>query len=708
MDINDEPWGMDDDDQLFVTDDQLISVSNAGETNNSYDIDEFFSVLKNRDQIEYTRVPSFDFITELFTELKTKWIDDEPNLNIQSYYKWLLAKVSDEPSVTDDEIEPIKIEELFAKELIGLYGLFRFCKQIPDATQTTYISETEEGIARRGLLSHIIDSVSISKDYMTQHSMMTHHIQSRKYVNLTSAERRINMVSDTNLKPHQVVENWLLDQLSDRGYRHHKGYCYERKMLQGPGNKFSMAWDRKVKLKTFIQKQIKIENNYAVYKHYTSHASYTMNATLARFLTQDSDQTRFPALDPNRHIYSYKNGFYHTEYIAYFPYDDPSKWPLIFKNAQKRMLPHDPRAADWLCPSLSDTCLKHYDLEFEHGQIINEAEHLRDIPLNSFLTPDLDNILNYQGLSEETIDNVYSLLGRLFYDIKHHDDMQLLLVFKGVAGSGKSSVINFIAECFDEEAMGTINSNTNDRFSLAHLADCDVCACSELKADLQFNQAVLQQCVSGERTTVEGKGKDLFSQKWRAPFIMAGNELPRWRDASGSMARRLALILFNRRVIHQDEGLFESMKKSIAHAIPKMTIMYRLMVIRSEKKGFWSPLSDGSTIASKQMLATRNEILAELQPLVNHITRSGKYELTNMDESLQRDDTYITESVFLDNFRNWCHSTNIKMPTWNGDTYNTVFEDYGIEKRIATLDYDGSLINGYFLFGIRAKQSEIN
>ena len=215
----------------------------------------------------------------------------------------------------------------------------------------------------------------------------------------------------------------------------------------------------------------------------------------------------------------------------------------------------------------------------------------------------------------------------------------------------------------------------------------------------------MQQCISGERTTIVRKGEKSYDQKWTAPFVMAGNELPGWKDAAGSMARRLVLVPFNHRVIEQDEELGPRMSRDILEYIPKFTIMYRQMVIRSNKKGFWSVRGDGSTIASQQLLDVRNEIISELQPLVNYIIRSGKFELSHMDNSLPSEDTYITETVFLEGYRQYCRDTGLQMGTWNPDLYRTVFEDYKITRRQAVLDYEGTETNAYFLFGIRQVQA---
>ncbi|AEP15421.1 hypothetical protein EPVG_00386 [Emiliania huxleyi virus 201] len=668
-----------------------------------YSPEELFALLCANEQYAISRIGGFENIDDLFDMLSNVWLDNHPDLETISYYKWLLGKVSDLHSATDSELKPAEIEQLFDITSIGIYRLFRICMTVPDENRDVYMSDTAEGLERRGRLAHILKTVQVCKNYMVAHSMMTNHINSSRYASLTKYETTVNIISDTDLKPHQQVENHILNQLDNYGYRHYKKYCYKRIVTKDNSPVF--AWERKEKVTDFIPNELTMEKNYAMYKLYTHAPSYNMNAHLSRFLTEDSKQIRFLPLNPNRHIYSCTNGIYHTKHCAFYDYADEQNWPQITQQAIDRMVKYDPSAVDFVPPNGNDTCLRHYEYEFKHGDYINNCTDFMDIDPSVFKCRDFDNVLEYQKLTPDTIENIYGLIGRLFFETKQYDDMQLLLFFKGVAGSGKSSVLNLISECFDPEAIGILNSNCQDQFSLEHIADAHIVITYEAKRDFRFNQATLQQCVSGEGVTIVRKGEKSYDKKWTAPFVMAGNELPGWKDAAGSMARRLVLVPFNHRVIEQDEELGDRMSKDILEYIPKFTIMYRQMTIRSNKKGFWSVRGDGTTLCSQQLLDVRNEIISELQPLVNYMLRSGKFELSHMDNSLPAADTYITEAIFLEGYRQYCRDTGLQMGTWNADLYRTVFEDYKITRRQAVLEYDGVETNAYFLFGLRLVQA---
>ena len=397
---------------------------------NSYTPEELFKLLCANEQYEISRIGGFENIDDIFDMLSDIWLDNHPDLENTSYYMWLLAKVSDLHSESDTELKPAEIEQLFDVTSIGIYRLFRICMTVPDENRDVYMSDTSEGIERKARLAHILKTVQVCKNYMVAHSMMTNHIDSSRYVSLTKYESTINIISDTDLKPHQQVENHILNKLDDYGYRHYKKYCYKR--ITTKENRPVFAWERKDKVTDFIPKELTMEKNYSMYKLYTHAPSYNMNAHLSRFLTDDSQQIRFLPLNPNRHIYSCVNGIYHTKHIAFYEYNKENEWPAITQKAIDRMIEYDPSAAEFVPPNGNDTCLRHYDFEFKHADYINNCEDFMEIDPDMFKCSDFDNVLEYQKLSPETIENVYGLIGRLFYDTKQYDDMQLLLFFKGV------------------------------------------------------------------------------------------------------------------------------------------------------------------------------------------------------------------------------------------------------------------------------------
>lgn len=63
--------------------------------------------------------------------------------------------------------------------------------------------------------------------------------------------------------------------------------------------------------------------------------------------------------------------------------------------------------------------------------------------------------------------------GRMFYDVNERDTWQVIPFLKGVAGTGKSFIINILLSIFDPKDVGILSNNVEEQFGLAPLqASC--------------------------------------------------------------------------------------------------------------------------------------------------------------------------------------------------------------------------------------------
>ena len=72
----------------------------------------------------------------------------------------------------------------------------------------------------------------------------------------------------------------------------------------------------------------------------------------------------------------------------------------------------------------------------------------------------------------------------------------------------------------------------------------------EIKADLALEQAEFQSIVSGESVSVAVKNKTAASMVWTVPGVLAGNEVPNWKDNSGSVLRRILAWNFTKQAMN--------------------------------------------------------------------------------------------------------------------------------------------------------------
>ncbi len=61
--------------------------------------------------------------------------------------------------------------------------------------------------------------------------------------------------------------------------------------------------------------------------------------------------------------------------------------------------------------------------------------------------------------------------------------------FKGMAGTGKSTIIGIVEKMFDKVDVGTMSNNAEKTFGLSSLADKFVFVAPDVKSDLVLDQA---------------------------------------------------------------------------------------------------------------------------------------------------------------------------------------------------------------------------
>lgn len=108
-------------------------------------------------------------------------------------------------------------------------------------------------------------------------------------------------------------------------------------------------------------------------------------------------------------------------------------------------------------------------------------------PLHEVETPLLDHILNSQGLCGHTRFWVMAMLGRMLYWAKTLDAWQVCLFIKGMAGTGKSTLITLMESIYTPSDVFRMPNNVQDTFGLMNLTpDKFIWTAGEVKADFNL------------------------------------------------------------------------------------------------------------------------------------------------------------------------------------------------------------------------------
>lgn len=282
-------------------------------------------------------------------------------------------------------------------------------------------------------------------------------------------------------------------------------------------------------------------------------------------------------------------------------------------------------------------------------------------------TPNFQRILDYQELKPDVQRWVYILIGRMLYDIGDLDGWQIILFFKGMAGSGKSTILlSVIKKFYDSNDVGILSNNLEKKFGLSAFADKYIFLAPEIKEDLPLEQTEFQSLVSGEDLVVNTKYKTTVAIKWHVTGALAGNELMKYKDLNGSIARRVALIEFINKVVNGDTGLGDKLEKEIHALLKKCNSSYLEASNAHGTKDIWSVLPP-------YFLETQED-MAEGTHSLRSFLKSGKVEFGK--------DLYCKYTTFMGAYNGHCAENTLDRKTFNKDFFQSPLKELGLTVKL--------------------------
>ena len=117
----------------------------------------------------------------------------------------------------------------------------------------------------------------------------------------------------------------------------------------------------------------------------------------------------------------------------------------------------------------------------------------------------------------------------------------------------------------------------------------------EVKGDLALEQAEFQSIVSGEDVSVAVKNKTAMSIEWKVPGVLGGNEVPNWRDNSGSVLRRILPWNFGKQVQDADPQLEEKLHRELPIILLKCVRGYLDYSNKYRNRDIWNAVPPTSS-----------------------------------------------------------------------------------------------------------------
>ena len=402
-----------------------------------------------------------------------------------------------------------------------------------------------------------------------------------------------------------------------------------------------------------------------------------MDKQLKEYFMRCND-SRFPALNKNRNVFSFKNGIYfanQTEAVG-----------VITKTDRLDDLFIDYTSPEFGSLATNVTACKYFDLEFDTDDDPDDIQ-----------TPVLDSIYKYQGLDDDVIKINKMFLGRMLYNVGQMENWQVIHMLLGTGGTGKSTITNIVRMFYDSEDVGIMGNNFSKTFGLSDICDKFAFIAPEIKKDWGIDQAEFQEIVSGGKINVNIKHQPSKRVEWVTPGLLAGNENPGFVDNACSIQRRVVVTRFDKKVDDGDPQLGHKLEREIGRILKQCNLYYLEHVNRYRHKDIWKWLPDYYLETQKMMAAASNALYAFLDSDILEFS----------------DDVYVPMDEFFKRFNLFCLENNFQKPKINVDFYRTPFNKYRIQVLAKhTKQYPsmfGKLYkNVSFLKGVDLKMDELD
>ena len=362
---------------------------------------------------------------------------------------------------------------------------------------------------------------------------------------------RFRWIDAGSTSPMQKLLLHLLDTAMEKRFRKQAGWCYEPVVVDG---KPTHAWRPVCEIKTFVHEAIQKELTWEQWCNAT--ASMKNIPCAIEYLSNCKDY-QFPELVKQRGVYSFHNGVYLCREDCFKPASE--------------------------VPDTVVAC-KFFDGDLDLDLVV--GTDWRHIP-----TPHLQGVMEYQGFTPEVCQWMFIMLGRLLYQLNDLDGWQVIPFMKGLAGSGKSTILLKVAKNFFEAVdVGVLSNNIERTFGIGAFHDKCLFVAPEIKQDLRIEQAEFQSIVSGEDLQINVKHQKAFATQWTVPGLLAGNEVPGWADNAGSIQRRIVLFDFIRTVVNGDMKLGDKLDVEAPLILVKCNRAYREAARAHGQKNIWTVL----------------------------------------------------------------------------------------------------------------------
>lgn len=593
-----------------------------------------------------------DQMLEYFTSLEKKWTIEEGDLYGGAFKKFNIDSVK--------YIDLGKLDEEYQKAIYEALSLYLKMKTL-ESFNESYSERCNK------IFEVIFYTERLCRTmYLLERTNDSHHdplnIEDNDYLH------KFSRFNDDKISPYQHLLLFFLEKFSEEGFSKSGENLYRPIMKNGQN---THAWKKACSIKEYIYQQTDHKTNFIMWKNAT--ASGVSNINNAQKFFEENIGPELPALEKDRYLFAFKNGNYISKYnIA------PKGEKPIYKDV------FVPYGTDHPYITSYSVASKYHDTEFNMYEDIDDWFEIMKY------CPTFKSLLDYQEFPDEIQRWICTFMGRTAFNIGELDNWQAILYLLGQAGAGKSTILmKILQKWYDEDDVGIISNNIDTKFGIKPHAGKFMVLAPEISENFKMDQTDWQLLVEGGRGTYAEKYKSDESINWKLHMTMGGNKIPKYKNNSDSISRRMVVANFTKKVINTDTDVDKRLAKELPTIMKLCVSGYYHAVNTYGKKGIWNILP--------KYFHDQKEDLEQSTNTLQHFLKSGKIVF---DSKL-----YVPFVTFKQAFSAHCAENNFPREQFVKEFYNNIFINNNIHKKEqSTKEYPPNsgviLKRTCFLFGI--------
>lgn len=165
----------------------------------------------------------------------------------------------------------------------------------------------------------------------------------------------------------------------------------------------------------------------------------------------------------------------------------------------------------------------------------------------------VDRTLNKIACNDEKIRHL--LEECIGYCMYRRNELSKFFILTGEKNNGKSTFLEMVKTLLGQENVSALDmEDMNERFAIASMFGKLANVGDDISDEFLHGRGVsmLKKVVSGNMVKAEFKGQDAFFFNPYVKLLFSANDIPRTKDKTGAVLRRMVIIPFNARFTKED------------------------------------------------------------------------------------------------------------------------------------------------------------